>query len=279
MQTNKQEIESIANGGGKQDVMIGAMRRKKICALVEQWGVVNVTDLAQKLGVALSTVRKDLQRLEREGKLIRSHGGAISKDTPIIRPTYKETMHTHLEEKEWIGEAAVQFLPQSGTVFIAPGTTTLELARRIPEGWPIQVVTNCTRIAPQLASGRHSNIQLLGGPMRPDAYETDCLSDAALEVMYWDVAFIGTPAVSVERGLSTFDMQGTLIGRKIIEHTRKLVVLADSSKFNLSSYVVLGPVNLIDVLITDIAAPDEVVDNFRAQGIEVIVAGPNGQTK
>lgn len=257
-------------------MVIGAERRRKICAVVEQQGFANVSNLARTLGVAPTTIRADLDRLEQEGRLLRSHGGAVSKDTSSPRLPYSETRDTHLPQKEWIGQAATGYLPSFGVIFISPGTTTFELARRIPDRQPIQVVTQCARIAVQL-SGRIDDVYLLGGKMRRDSFGTNCQFDPALDLLHWDVAFLGMPAVDPEKGMCTVDLEGALIDKRVIEHTRKLIVLCDSSKFDRASYVTVGPVSLIDVLITDTGVNPEIVEQITAQGVEVVVVGPGGE--
>lgn len=265
---------NTGDNGKKRDTLIGAERRRKICAVVDEQGYANVSSLAHMLGVAPTTIRTDLDRLEQEGRLLRSHGGAVAKDSSSPRLPYSETKDTHLPQKEWIGQAATGYLPSFGVMFISPGTTTFELARRIPDGLPIQVVTQCARIAVQL-SGR-IDVHLLGGKMRRDSFGTNCQFDPALDLLHWDVAFLGMPSVDPDKGMCTVDLEGAMIDKRVIEHTRKLIVLCDSSKFGRASYVTVGPVSLIDVLITDTGVNPETVEQITAQGVEVVVVGPGG---
>jgi len=257
-----------------QNTLIAAERRRKIYAWALQQGSVNATWLAQTLGVRPATIRHDLEVLQREGKLIRSHGGAIIKDAGTSRPPYSQTRRTNLEQKSWIGAAALQYLPESGTIFIGAGSTTYQLATRMPENRQLHVVTNSAEVAIQLTSTMAATVDLLGGRIRPDSFATNCLLDPALEMLYWDVAFIGAPAVDVERGISTVDQDGALTTRKIIEHASKVILMCDSSKFGRLSYAKIGPVTLIHVLITDVGASPEIVRELSAQGVEVVTAGP-----
>jgi len=100
-----------------------AERRRRIYRLAVQHGAVKVARLARELGVGLNTIRNDLDCLEREGKLVRSHGGAIVKEFPSIRPPYSETRSANMDQKARIGEAAVRFVPEQGSIFLGGGST------------------------------------------------------------------------------------------------------------------------------------------------------------
>jgi len=257
--------------------LIAAERRRKIHEWALRHGSVSVSWLAEALGVRPSTIRNDLDALHQEGKLIRSHGGAVIRNPADPRPPYSLTRSTNLQQKAWIGEAAVGFLPEAGSIFIGAGSTTHELAIRLPENRRFQIITNSAEIAICAALGDAAPVHLLGGKLRPESYATNCLADPAFEMLYWDVAFIGVPAVDVVRGITTVDQDAALTVRKIIEHSVKVVLLCDSSKFGRFSYARVGPVGLINVLVTDRDADRSVVEGLAAEGIEVVMAGPPGE--
>ncbi|MHB9038914.1 MAG: DeoR/GlpR family DNA-binding transcription regulator [Armatimonadota bacterium] len=252
---------------------IGAQRRRTICKWAEEHGSVNATELSNALGVAASTIRQDLDILHKEGKLIRSYGGALAKDAPSPRLPYSATRNTHLDEKSSIGQAALRYLPATGVAFIGAGSTTNEMVVRISEGSQLQVVTNCPRVAWQLMSGVVRSVHMLGGPLMTDAYCTDCMLDPAFDILHWDVAIIGMPSIDVERGMAEVNYQAALCYKSVIQRSGKVVMLADSSKFSLSSYATIGPIDLIDVLITDSGLSTEIVDGLRERGVEVVIAG------
>lgn len=253
--------------------LIAADRRRKVYELALQHGAVNVTALAEALGVAPATIRRDLNALDKEGKLIRSHGGAVVRDSANIRPEYALTRNSNMNEKSLIGQAAVDYIPTSGTIFLAGGTTTNELAVRIPDGRQIHVVTTSPQIAYYLVSSTVATVHMLGGVVRRDTFTTNCLSDPALDMLYWDVTFLSVAALDIERGLTTVDTDGATCMRKIIDRGNKLVLLCDSSKLGCYSHAQVGPITLVDVLITDSDADSNFLDAVAAQGIEVIVAG------
>lgn len=256
--------------------MLAAERRREIFNWALEHGFVNVATLAEALGVGQNTVRRDLDILHRQGKLVRSHGGAVIKDTVGDRPPYSQTRHEHAKEKQWIGEAALEFVPESGSIFLGPGTTVYSLATGLPDNCQLHAVTNSPEIALHLASRTAMTIDLAGGRLRNDSFASSfSLSRHILDVMYWDVTFMGISAIDPERGISSVDMDAADLERKFIEHGGKAIVLCDSSKLGRFSYVNVGPVDLIDVLITDVGASPEMVNAITDQGVEVVLAGPS----
>jgi len=267
----------MTTASSRSNGRIAAERQRKVYEFALQRGAVNATEAARALGVTAATIRRDLDVLASEGKLIRSHGGAVVKDRPAIRPPYTETRNANPEEKAWIARAAIHLLPASGSIFLAGGTTTYQLALRIPPERGLQVVTTSPEIALHLVTSRSASVHLLGGVMRPDSLTTNCLNDPALDMLYWDVTFFSVPALDISRGLTTIDQEGALCLKRIIERGNKTVVLCDSSKLGCYSHARIGPVGLADVLITDRRASREMVDALKEEGLEVIVAGQKSE--
>ncbi|MCE5197406.1 MAG: DeoR/GlpR family DNA-binding transcription regulator [Armatimonadota bacterium] len=266
----------MSNKRSSGNGMIAAERRLKIYNWALENGSVNVTALAEMLGVGPDTIRRDLDELDREGKVVRSHGGAIVKETGAVRPSYSQTRNERSCEKSWIGRVAIDYLPPTGSIFIGGGTTIAQFAMRIPEVHPVSATTTSPEIAFDLTVNKHVQVGLLGGQLRSDAYTTDgSLSEEALEMLLWDVAFIGVSAIDIRNGITSIDRKAALLERKIIEHSSKVVVLCDSSKLGRLSYAKVGPVSLIDVLITDNNANPGFVDELNVRGVQVVLAEPD----
>ncbi|MCL6629198.1 MAG: DeoR/GlpR family DNA-binding transcription regulator [Armatimonadetes bacterium] len=257
----------------ERSIMLAAERRREIYNWALKHGSVNVNTLSRAFGVGQNTIRRDLDILHREGKLLRSYGGAIVKDTVSDRQPYSETRHGNIPQKEAIGQAALEYLPRSGSVFLGPGSTVLRLTMRIPTDSHLHVITNSPEVALHLVSRTAATVDLLGGRVRSDSYETDCsFSDQVLDMLYWDVTFMGASAVDSIRGMTSIDLSTAKFERTVIEHANKVVVLCDSSKLGSFSYVKVGPLDLIDVLITDSLADPDIVESIREQGVEVVLA-------
>jgi len=254
--------------------LIAEERRRRIHRLALELGAVKVANLAEELCVGINTIRNDLDCLHREGKLLRVHGGAVVNDTATPRPPYDQTRGQNLEEKAKIAAAALDFLPANGSVFIGDGSTTYQFALRIPQNCALRVVTNSLETACHLAVNTSAMVDFVGGSIRTDSLASDCsLSEEALERLYWDVTFMGAAAIDTKRGITTLDREAARWERKVMEHGGLVVVLCDSSKISRFAYAQVGPLSLIDVLITDAALPQAVAKEITGQGVRVIKAG------
>jgi DeoR/GlpR family transcriptional regulator of sugar metabolism len=255
--------------------VIAAERRRIILKLVEERETVNAAQLAKVLGVGISTVRRDLDALHAEGRLLRVHGGAMVEDTAVPRVPYTQSRGQHQAEKMLIAKAALAYLPESGTIFIGGGTTTYALATCIPAGRDISVATNSLDSAAYLATNGIATVDLVGGTIRPDSRQTNC--EESLESLYWDVVFMGLAAIDVRRGITTDNRATARQETTILKHASKFVALCDSSKLGRFAYAQVAPVSVIDVFITDPGADPEFIRQLRDQGVDVVVAAQESE--
>ena len=182
----------------------------------------------------------------------------------------------HTTQKGWIGQAALGCLPAGGKVLLGAGSTVYQLATRIPEGHPVHVTTTSPEMGLYLVTTKHVRVALLGGEIRADTLATDStLSLDAADLMLFDVALVGAAGLDVHRGITAIDLQAAVLERKLLEQSTTRVALCDSSKIGRSSYAKVGPVGLLSVLITDQGADPEMLDDIRAEGVEVVVVGPD----
>lgn len=257
------------NGSG----MIAAERRRQIFERALQQGSVSVSDLATSLNVAENTIRYDLDILTKEGKLVRSHGGAVIKETGIPMPPYSQVRDANMFQKSRIAAAAAEFLPESGCIFINAGSTTYQLALRIQDFHRFDVTTNSPEIATYLATNSSIEVELLGGKMIKDSKETDgSQAEELLERTYWDTAFLGISALDLDHGITSVTYACALMESRVMENSKKVIALCDSSKLGRYARTQVGPISLIDVLITDAGAKPSIVSALRNEGIQVITA-------
>ncbi|MHB9035483.1 MAG: DeoR/GlpR family DNA-binding transcription regulator [Armatimonadota bacterium] len=252
--------------------LIAAERRRMICRLAEERGSVNATELSKVLGAGISTIRRDLVELDKQGKLLRVHGGAINKDESQPRTPYKQSRSQHLMEKTAIALAALHYLPESGTIFIGGGTTTYQLALRIPPGREIAVTTNSLDIGAHLASTGTASVDLVGGTVRSDSLQTNC--EESLDSLFWDVTFMGLAAIDIHRGITTDNRNTARQEQTVLKHGGKFVALCDSSKIGRFAYAQVAKINIIDVFITDSGADPEFIKQMKSEGVEVVVVEP-----
>jgi len=218
-----------------------------------------------------------LRILDQDGKLLRSHGGAILRDDAKAMLPYAQIRGEHIQEKSAIASAALQFLPASGCFFIGPGTTTCEFAKRLPGGQNLHVVTNALETALYLVANNVADVDFLGGGIRRDSFSSDIsLPASEMDDLFWEVTFMGVAAIDMTRGITTVDRHAAEWERRIMEHGSKVVILCDSSKFGQFSFARIGPVSMADVIVTDDGIEPSLVEQFRDEGVRVVIAGPQG---
>jgi len=264
------------NGEDDGGQRLAAERRNRIYDIALRTRFVSVSELAKSLGVVENTIRRDLDVLHTEGKLVRSHGGAVLKERGMPVPRYAETRDTHLQEKSWIGRAAARHVPRSGLIYVNSGSTTYQMALRMPADGVAEVVTNSLEIA-LLLSERGVGVHVLGGKVNSESSSTTPSDgESALDRFYWDVAFVGVEALDVERGITS-----SYIGREyetgVLARSRMRIALCDSSKFGRVTNSVIAPISDIDLIISDTGLGSETVSRLKAAGVEVELAGPEGE--
>lgn len=244
-------------------------RREFILSTLRASGRADAADIALELGVTNETVRKDLVALEQLGLLRRVHGGAI----PVGRITYEPPVAartSRVEEKERIARAALRHLPSNGSVLIDGGSTTAKLAEILPRDRALRVYTNTLSIALALMDAPLLTVYTLGGRVRPvTSAEVDDWAARALAEINVDVAFLGTTAVSLDRGLTTHDASEAAVKRLMHASARRSILLADNSKFGKVSNCKHADLTDMDLVITDDGLNPRMLTLLRSKGLEV----------
>ena len=232
-------------------------------------GSVAVTGLAADLGVSMATIRRDLELLESQRLLSRTHGGAVSGGVLYELPL-RYRAGRHEAEKHRIAEAAAARLGDARVVGFTGGTTTTEVARRIASH-TLTVVTNALNIASELAVRPNLKLVVSGGVARPESYElVGPMADATLVGLNLDIVFVGVDGASAA-GLTTHHEVEAHTNRQMIARARRVIVVCDASKIGRSALAVICPAGDVDELITDSGVAEESLDELRAAGIRVSV--------
>lgn len=253
--------------------MYAEERRAEIADRATRDGRVEVARLAEDFAVTPETVRRDLTDLERRGVLRRVHGGAIPVGRLRSEPAVAEKAALMAAEKRRIAEAALDYLPRTGTVLLDAGTTTGVVADLLPTDRELTVVTNGLPIAMTLSTRSNLNILLVGGRVRGRTLaQVDDWALRAIDELSVDVAFIATNGLSVERGLTTPDPAEAAVKRAMVRAGRQVVLLADHTKVGEEHFVRFADLADIDVLVTDAGIAEADVTAIAAAGVEVVRA-------
>lgn len=258
------------------DVPLGAggtlERRTRIIELLEASGHVKVTALSRQFGVSEVTIRNDLAELEQKGFLVRSRGGGLKHQGSAIDFKLAEKAKRHAEEKQAIGRAASQLVKDEDTIIIDSGTTTLELARNLTAVSNLTVITNALNIAGELVARENVRLVMLGGMIRQNSLSlVGPVAENSIKSFYCDKLFIGVDGISCESGITTPNIEEANLNKMMIQNSKKVVVLADSSKFLRRSFAFIAPISRVHTIITDNNIPGEELSNLRSQGVEVIL--------
>lgn len=255
--------------------MFAEERQQAMARLVGQRGRVSVADLATEYEVTTETVRRDLSLLERLGLVRRVHGGAVPVDNlSVLEAAVGDRDTAHPEQKEAIAQAAVALLPPPGsTILLDAGTTTARLAAALPRDHRLVVITHCVPIAARLVGVPHLELHLLPGRVRATtqaAVGVDTVE--AIDRIRADVAFIGTNAIDLRHGLSTPDRDEAAVKRAMVSAARRVVALADATKFGHEAAVRFAGLAEVHTLVTDRGLPRAERRRYAAAGPEVVVA-------
>jgi DeoR/GlpR family transcriptional regulator of sugar metabolism len=256
--------------------MSAAERRSQIAQMVLEKGRVLVADLVSQFEVTETSIRRDLTLLEQGNRLKRVHGGAIPIPGSSRTDSFAEKRELHISAKQRIGKAAAELIKTKDIVLLDSGTTTLQVVRQIPSSLRnssmITLVTNSQPIAQEVLSWPSPNLTILGGLYLPDYQATvgpQTLSQ--LQELRADKVFLGTDGLTLASGATTADILMAEVDRMMVEHSRQIILVTDSSKFGRVGFVPIKPANAIHTLITDTNAPPDIVQAIRDMGVEVLL--------
>jgi DeoR family fructose operon transcriptional repressor len=248
-------------------------RQQEILAWARRDGRAEVKDLADALDVTPETVRRDLTALERRGLLRRVHGGAIPVERLGIEPAVADRESRMASQKERIAKAALDELPDGGSIILDAGTTTIRLAEMLPTERELTVVTHSLPVAMLLASRANITLHLLGGTVRGRTLAAvGPWAESAMADVYADVAFLGTNGLTTERGLTTPDLVEARVKRALVAAARRTVVLTDHTKFGRVDFAQVVPLSDVDTLITDSELEPDLAEEIEAAGPRVVRA-------
>ena len=255
-------------------VLIPAQRREMIRDYAESHQIVRSVDLTDLLDVSEATVRRDLEWLESQGILERTHGGAILSRHLPGEPEYRSSVLAHTTEKHRIGAAAAALVEDGDIIFVNSGSTTTQVIRNLNPAKRITVVTNNVSAALEVQENGFEVI-LIGGVLRPRANSTvGAYGIETLKHIYANKTFVGVDDISLKYGCTVPVHSEAEIMQKMIERTHGLVtIVADRSKWSVVSSFEVASIDQIHCLVTDGGFDALGREELTARSIEVIIAG------
>ncbi|MFG2556491.1 DeoR/GlpR family DNA-binding transcription regulator [Streptomyces sp. NPDC048581] len=262
--------------------LLAEQRRALILDEVRRRGGVRVNELTRKLGVSDMTVRRDLDALARQGVLEKVHGGAV----PVVEasthePGFEAKSGLELTAKEDIARAAAELVAPGSALALSGGTTTYALAHQLVDVPDLTVVTNSVRVADVFHAAQRTTgprqgaatVVLTGGVRTPSDSLVGPVADQAIATLHFDVLFLGVHGISVEAGLSTPNLAEAETNRRLVQSARRVVVVADHTKWGVVGLSSFAALEQVDTLVTDAGLDAEARSEISEHLRRLVVAG------
>lgn len=256
--------------------LIPAQRRERIQDYLAVHQIARIADLCDLLDTSEATIRRDLEWLEAEGLLERTHGGAIINQRLTAEPEYLQRVQKNPEEKREIGALAASLIEDGNIVFINSGTTTTQVIHHIRADAGISIFTNNLNAALEIGESGFQH-HLLGGEYQPVSKSSaGRFAIENLRQIYADIAIIGVDGISLKHGCTVPVNAEAEVVRQMIERTKgKVIIVADHSKWGVVSNFQIASIDEIDVLVTDARFDPSAIDELVTHSVETLIASAN----
>jgi DeoR/GlpR family transcriptional regulator of sugar metabolism len=245
-------------------------RKQAILTALDKDSRIKTSILARSLGASEITIRRDLEKLDKEGVLVKTHGGAYKNDASINEFLYIKQIREQEEEKKRIGIEAAALVSEGDVIFMDTGTTTLQIARALKNEKNITVVTNSILILSELRFVKDLEIILLGGNYRPGNFAlSGPLTEKAIKNFRAKYAFIGADSINLEYGITSNDLYTAHITQLMMKHAENSILVTDYTKFSKSGSIKYASVEDFDLIITDKKLASEDFNNIKLHNIQI----------
>lgn len=257
--------------------MLQDERHRTILEHVAKNGKITIGEICDLFDVSDMTARRDLRMLDRQGLLRRIHGGALSSLGRSYEPPYNLRANVAVEAKQAIGKKAAEFIFDGDSIALDVGTTTMEIARSLRGKHNLTIVTASLPIANEIAAnlslGSEVRLILTGGIVRPREFSmVGHIPENTYADLHVDKAFIGIGGLSIQDGLTEYNLEDALVKRQLLKSSQEKIVVAEGSKFGRTTFAAVGPLSEIQTVITDQSAPADQVKALRQMGLNVVFA-------
>jgi DeoR family transcriptional regulator of aga operon len=252
------------------------VRLSAILTALQQSGSVSVENLSRELEVSLVTIRRDLDSLEKQGLLQRTHGGAVSIEPLFYEPfrndrSFQAQVERFAEEKRRIGRAAAALIENGEIISLTPGTTTTEVIRGLPLNHNISVVTSTVNVAMELSKRKDLDVFVTGGHLRGDWFSLVGPAAAqSLSNVLARTVFVGSDGIDPKWGLSCYNPDEAQLNSTMVKHAQRKIAVVDHSKFGVVAGWQICQISDLDILITDTGASDEMIAPFEHAQVKVM---------
>ncbi|MGJ7920830.1 DeoR/GlpR family DNA-binding transcription regulator [Neobacillus sp. LXY-4] len=230
-----------------------------------------VPDLAESLNVSSETIRRDLERLEKEGKLRKVYGGAVLANVETTEPPFEQKATINQAEKRAIAKAAAAFIEDGDIIMIGNGTTLLEMVRFLQDKKNITLVTHSAPVLKSAIEIFKGKLIFIGGEVDIHQQSTHGpLAEMTFKQLKANKAFISAGGVSIEDGITDYDLNEAHMSRLLLERSDELFVLADHTKMGETTFAHICELNKVSAIVSDWNCPNEWKERLKEQNIPLL---------
>ncbi len=253
--------------------MLANQRKDKILELLKEDGSAKVVNLAKLFKVTEVTIRQDLEKLEKEGLVLREHGGAFLKNMENQVRNFSLSHQDNLDKKELIANKCLEFIEAGDTIILDSGSTTTEIAKKLKGIKNLTVITNALNIALMLGVEPGIEVIMTGGEFKPPTLSLTGQKAADFFTgLNVHKLFLATAGLSLKAGLTYPSISDLVVKMAMINAAETTYLVADSTKIGKSSLASLGALSLIDYIITDAGIQEKYKNLLNENEIELIIA-------
>lgn len=248
--------------------MLKKERQEFILREVNLHNRVLTSDLSEAINVSEDTIRRDLAELAEHGKLIKAHGGALSKS---FHTSFQPNGVYSQDKKKIIAQKAVSLIRDGMFILSGGGTTINELARALPEQLQATIFTGSLAAAIEYVRHPTADVIFIGDRISKNSRITvggDAISQ--INQVNADICFLGINAIDPVKGLTDNDWDIVQVKKAMIRSSKKVVALTISEKINSFQKIMIGEITDLDILITELDPSDPLLDPYREAGIEIL---------
>lgn len=253
--------------------MLAEQRRQKILELIQEEGSARVRQLSEIFGVSEPTIRQDLERLEADDYIVKSHGGAVLKTVQQQVRTMSLQHLENIEKKALIGHKAAEFIEDGDSIILDSGSTTTEIAKNLNAKQNLKIITNALNIAFLVGGNASFELMVTGGDFKaPTLSLTGAKAADFFDQIHVNKLFLATGGISENDELTYPGLSDLPVKRAMIQAASVVYLVADSTKIGKASFASLGDIDQVDYLITDAGISENVRAAYQQRGIRVVIA-------
>jgi len=268
---DEKDAEMSSERGGT--ALLAQERRKRILELIQEEGSARVAALSSLFDVSEPTIRQDLEILDQQGFVTREHGGAFLRS--VSRQVSELTLQhmENLDKKALIAKKAAQLVKSGDRIILDSGSTVTELARCLSDAQDLVVITNAINIALIIGANPACELMVTGGDFKaPTLSLTGEKAAAFFRNIYVDKLFLATGGISPSLELTYPGYSDLAVKKAMIDASKEVYLLADSTKFGVASFASLGSMDCVDAVVTDEGVGESTRKQLEALGVRLIVA-------